>query len=120
MINARLVAQISKVMGQFYPDTCTIEAMGIVSDGAGGKQRGVSSSTSGVACRFIRGSGSQERSDFALDAHDATYKISVPAATALDRGYRVIHNGRTYEVWELVDDFSNPVDKHALLKRIDQ
>ena len=115
-----ITGKIRARVASFMTDTCTIEREVDAYDKYGSPVREWETSASGVACRVIR-AGDQSRGamgDNALrETMTETYRLIVPVGTVLGVDYRVTINGKTYQIVNLIDAWTDAMDVQAIMVR---
>jgi len=96
VINARLIAQISKVMGQFYPDTCTLQGeMG---------SPPTFTTVDNVPCRVQPVSPNTPTETTEIIESAPMYELRVHPTQPLVIGWQCVHAGHTYDIKVIQDD----------------
>lgn len=110
-------AQQANIMHLLF-DTCTIQKPALVTDGDGGKKRGVEVVATNEPCKFDPAGGGGEPSQ-GKNAQAAVPVITLRHSALITLDCQIVHGGHTYEVTEVADVDTPMVLKQAKLKRID-
>lgn len=120
-VSNALKAQIQAALTGLLTDTCTIYAEQLGADEYGAPTGSWVVVASGVACRVIMLNRLKEAADAqgGQETIADTYRLIVPAGTALDTGQRVklTSDGQTYEIVDLVTLRTDAPDAQAIITR---
>lgn len=114
------LSQLRSDQGDYFPDTCSFQAVTRTSDSQGGWTESWDDTYTGVACRiapqiFAYGEsmpGHQVQSQSAWVLHVAHNQ-------SVDTEWRVVHDGVTYEIVQLESQHSNRTARQVYLRRLE-
>lgn len=121
VLNNHMLAKLRQVAAQYLKDTCTIQAQAFTRDRYGGvdaSQWNVVAEN--VACRIILQSGSGNNAPQAVGDQESLideYRLIVPVGTGLAPNQRVICNGVTYQVTQIITSRTDETDEQAMITR---
>lgn len=120
MLPSALLSQLRAITAQYLKDTCTIQSL-VNNRGQYGEviADGWSTVASGVACRIITERDTRKAGELVggQEALVDTYKIIVPVGTALAANQRIVCNGLTYDVVNLITGRTDETDEQAVIVR---
>lgn len=122
MVNLRVLTILRKATASFLTETCTIEALVNGRDAFGNKvQNQWETVASGVACRVITAGTNRQAAMQDVGTQEAmveTYRLVVPAGTALDIDQRVTVNDVTYQIVSVLVARTDETDRQAVMTRV--
>lgn len=115
------IASMRAQIAETLTDTCVIQSVSNVSDGAGGETPTWAAVSGGtVACRFDH---PQQRNQIAraagAEGFIAEFHLVLPYDAPVASNRRVIHNGNTYEIRRLADEGSILLMKKCYVSRVE-
>lgn len=122
MFRQTLEAQMKRAVAALLTDSCDITARVTTKNEYGAPQDATSSVVKGVACRVIslpRNQRSEAGTQGGAVVIPDTYRLIVPAGTALASGQRVTlaSDGQTYEVVDVNTALTNAPFAEAVITR---
>lgn len=120
-LNSDALNRMRAQFQQLLPDTCTIEQLTPVSDGAGGWSESWQAVPGGtVACRLDPLLSREQLEVAAGQPHEISeYLLTVPFDAPLAPAHRVVVNGQAYQVRHLMADHSWRVARRAYVTRLE-
>jgi SPP1 family predicted phage head-tail adaptor len=112
------LARARQDVAALLPGTCIIQSVVYGSDGAGGVTATYTASGT-VACR-VDPQMKRDRLSLRVLAErmDVDYTLTVPYGTAIDAHYRVIYQGRTYEIGQVATEHAYALDVRTLINQV--
>lgn len=122
MVSQRVINILKVATARFLTETCDIEKLANARDKYGNKVPNQwETVSSDVACRIITAGTRNQSSSMDVGSQEAlveTYRLIVPAGTALDVDYRVTCNGIVYQVVNVLTSRTDETDRQAILTRV--
>lgn len=114
------LAQLRADQGDYFPDTCSFQAVASTSDGQGGWTEAWSDTATSVACRLAPRVGSfGEAMSGNQVASQSAWVLHVAHDQDVDAEWRVVHEGLTYEIVQLEATHSNRTARQVMLRRLE-
>lgn len=117
MVSAHRLARVKQRLEKYVDDVCTIKRRSATQGPRGETNPNYDIVAENVDCRVIKGeSGMDDVGDQA--SLTETYRLIVPVGTELGVHYRVVlADGSKFEIIDVIDKRSDPVDAQALMVR---
>lgn len=117
-ISAKELADMRAVADDFLPDTCTIQTPTDSTGSMGGPSTSFGNTYTNIACRVDpMGVGSESEVASALEGQSGWW-LNIPYDQDIAITYRVVHDGKTYEVKSVVDTQSYRTIRRAAMVRV--
>ena len=117
MLSAKELEQLRAHAGGVLTDACTIQKPTETTNGIGERVPTYADTYTGVPCK-LSAKAAMVGIEGGKIAIATQWMLSVRHDTDIDAGYRVVHNGVTYDVKSVMDDQSWVVLKRAELIRV--